>query len=365
MDLRIFWQTLASVFILSTLASCSNQAHFGSSGPTKAGQSHDAGEAVATPTIVPTTQPTSASHSADAEESFDLSTHLQAGKLDIIWTIDNSGSMGEEAAKVRSNFQQFIDTLGSSTNLRLNLISSAALPTGSTDTGVRLNAAAISAGHHQLDVTIGSTNLLAITAAAICPLSSTDLTTTSALKICGQPLTTSEVSAIESSAQATKAREGLVGWLRPEAKKIIVFVTDDDAMGIVDSHFIKVLQSQKGFESSTVFAFRGVASATGCSISRPGAVYNALSSKTGGDVYDICLPDWSGSFTKLNDHATLIANSDIELGHDNIIEIVEVRVGTKVLAKGDYKRTNKTLSITPSLLQGASGKIVIRYKYRV
>ena len=305
------------------------------------------------------------------EDSYDSLTLKKSGKLDIIWTIDNSGSMSEEAAQVRVNFKKFIDSLGSSTDLRLSLISASAPPVvvaGLPDTSVTLDSSALSQGHFQLNVPVASTNLLAIAAAAICPLDSTDgtlpISPASTFKICGQTFNPSASGGLEAARQVITARAGLQKQLRADAKKIFVFVTDDNARGVIVKDFQQALAATPGFESSTVFAFRGkVSQAAGCSVANPGLAYEALATATGGAVYDICLPDWGESFGKLKDQAVRIANSDVQLTKENIVEVIEVKVGEKVLEKQDYKLEGQRLLIDPKALAGVEGKILVRYRY--
>ena len=55
--------------------------------------------------------------------SQEFTTFAGNGDLDLLWMVDNSGSMAEEAAHVRSNFARFSQFVGERTNLKLSLIS--------------------------------------------------------------------------------------------------------------------------------------------------------------------------------------------------------------------------------------------------
>ena len=90
-------------------------------------------------------------------------------KLDMVWVIDNSGSMSEEAEQVRINFERFSNSLENKGDFKLALISKTEGSNSSPIMGrfrpvglpyVELSQNMKNKGHIQIDYPVGSTNLL-------------------------------------------------------------------------------------------------------------------------------------------------------------------------------------------------------------
>ncbi|NJL24733.1 MAG: hypothetical protein HC902_05900 [Calothrix sp. SM1_5_4] len=102
----------------------------------------------------------------DGTKVFQVSQDLggrQIKPLDIVWIVDNSGSMSAEAAHVRSNLTQFVNQLSSLSDVKIAVVSRV----GSTGTSVGIPQIPIPS--LQVNQTVESTDALRILQSAICP----------------------------------------------------------------------------------------------------------------------------------------------------------------------------------------------------
>lgn len=290
-------------------------------------------------------------------ETFSLGFERSA--IDMVWVIDNSGSMSEEAAQVRANFSKFISTLGGATNLKVALISR---KTGAT--GVDLSTLSTSASNVQEDVVVFSNNPLAILASAICPKQDAPADTTQ-LNVCGRDFsaaTAADKRRVTNSNSIYTVSGKLAGFFRPKAKRVFVTVTDDDAVLVNDTNFLDLVTPHLT-DQPFMFSFRGVASnaATGCGIAAPGLSYDRLSQATAGAAYDICDADWSQHFEKLTDSVESIATTTFTLSQTNI-EVIAVRIDGVEIARDLYEVNGGTLTVKPEAFQGQQKNIDVVYR---
>lgn len=290
----------------------------------------------------------------DTSETFPLSRN-KSGKVDIIWVVDNSGSMVEEAANVRKNFDNFVTSLSGQTDLKMMLISSSV----ATATNVQLSSAARAAGHVQVDEMIGSWQSLASAAAAICPAAAT---TDSA--VCGVPYVF-ESGGVPFQVPSLSAKGSLISNVRPEANKVFVFVTDDNAKYFKESQFVQAVGSVSGFESFTVFAYTypaGAGSNSKCSGS-PGTEYDLLTKQTGGKSFSICSTDWSKDFDELKQSVESIANNKFKLSKKIPLKVLEVKIGGKVIDSSGWVFSRGAVVVYSSAIPENAVEVEITYRY--
>lgn len=201
--------------------------------------------------------------------------------LDIVWVIDNSGSMDAEAAHVRNNFNQFINSVKSAADIRVALISKS----GTTGTAVSLPVTG--SAYLQINQTVGSTDGLSLTAAALCPASG------------------GGAACSDGRLKTGAIRGALRGFLRADTHKVFVFVTDDNSTNYSRTDFMKVFTEVYPTDSAIVYGFVGANAAASPCIARVGSVYVDLANNTGGSVYNICDTDWTSTFSTL---ATSVIN---------------------------------------------------------
>jgi len=305
--------------------------------------------------------------------------------VDLVWVIDNSQSMDGEAAQVRSNVSKFIASVALSTDLRLALISQSTGPTG-----VQLGSEAIAKGHLQLETPVGSTNLLAIAAAASCaenqstfisqanpPVGSitvrddTMVYSKANVRVCGRDFdlrnntfdstAASRSYLMESPDAVVSSRGRLVSFFRPTATRIYVFVTDDDAGMVNDLNFLELLGAGGKGPRPSVFAFRGIESnAIGCTISMRGRSYETLASRTGAEVYDICLADWSAHFKKLSESVGRIAKVQYDLSEPGL-RVEAIKLDGVVLATNLWRVEASRLILSPDALLPQAKELEVVY----
>ena len=314
-------------------------------------------------------------------ESFAL--ELRESLLDVVWVIDNSGSMSEEAAQVRANFDRFIESVSDQANLQVALISAEA-PVGRQGTSVKLSEAAKAKGHRQLNTPIGSTNGLAVIASASCATDETELNLSptnitdldfmeAGSKICGIDQFSytpgfldeyrNEGNYIEGSSSllAADLRGSLTSFYREGATQIFVFVTDDNAQAIDGVNFLSGIKASSPNLQPIVYSFSGLANSS-CDIARVGSAYSLLAEATKGQTFDICAADWSEQFKALQSSVVQKANSKFVLAGIPAEGSVAVIVDGTPLAADQFTVSGNEVVVDELVLQASgSDKIEITY----
>lgn len=311
-----------------------------------------------------------------------FTVELTKNQVDIVWVIDNSPSMREEAAQVHKNFDAFITETSSFAEVKIALISSSLLPVTidsfssavqSKNIPVNLPATAAAKGHIQIDQTVSSTNLLALAAAASCPAASsmakvTFTPTSEEHRICDLSFKadptdpTQFFRRLENPEIIDQVKGSLTGFFRSDAKRVYIFVTDDEAMGLKSDIFLTTVQVGTPEIKPYVFAFRGVADQGTCLISNPGVAYDILAKNSGGEVFDICVPDWKPYFDQLTASINDIARSEYVLEKARVQKIVSITIDEKPLDPRLYTFKEGTVKIDHRALQ-VGQKIIINYAY--
>lgn len=232
--------------------------------------------------------------------------------LDVIWMNDNSGSMTAEAAHVRNNFTAFVNRVSQVPDAKLTLISRI----GATGNDVMVPP--------------------------------------------GSPVPYLEVNHVVGSRDGLRILRDEMGqspldaFLRPDAQKILIMVTDDDA-DIPFTQFLDDFRAAFPNQGITAFGFIGLGAALSPCQARTGTQYIQFAQATGGQTYNICDADWSNTFT-------MLANNVVTIGNDLIPLPQEVLSGTilKIIANGrelattDYQLTGSGIILAPAIRQGAS-----------
>jgi len=262
----------------------------------------------------------------------------QSRPLDIIWVVDNSGSMGLEAAHVRTNISSFVQQLSGASDVKIALINRI----GDSGTSTRLPQTSIPS--LEIDYTISSVNALEVVASALCPENSLS----------------SACVAMGSRHQTVRGR--LSNFLRPNSQKILVAVTDDESI-ISETEFKAVYDSLYSPSSLTVFGWVGMGSVSPCQ-ARTGQVYANLSSLTGGEVYNICDLDWSARFQRLASNVVTLAQDTIALPQEVLAgEFIKVLVNGAEVSANDYFKTSTGLRLSARVRAGLTQvEITIEYK---
>ncbi len=220
------------------------------------------------------------------EESFVLEDRPQ---IDIVWVVDNTGSMDPLIAKMQKHFATLYNSIAQRNDIRLAVVSAG--EAGPLINGVpsfpraafKVEQALLDKGVVHLKAGVGNNNALALVSSAICPAATTDIgmdiPESPGDKICNVPRSNwSKYTQAEDinkpanwhdftalkDAPASKlafvknAAGQLQGWYaeRPLAKKILAMVSNDNLNGFGFPQYFQALQSypgRRGFDK--VFAF--------------------------------------------------------------------------------------------------------------
>lgn len=289
-------------------------------GATLDSQGGDPGNDPSLPVATPTPAADSGSGSI---ESFKVTYSKEAAPLDMIWVIDNSGSMTEEAERVRNNFSAFLTSLNTSTNFRLLLVSATAQM---SNAGVTLPANFDPNTHLQVQRYISSTD---------------------------GPRVLLE----------TLQSQVPTGFLRSDSKKVIVFVTDD-APSMLARDFFSSLETQQHWplQDVSVSAFIGLGKDQSPCQDNTGSEYMAMASQTLGRTYNICAQDWSSHFSNLINVSVAKASRRFTLQGASVSQILEITVNGAPVASSLYSLSGKVVTLADSVDLPENAEVRIRYK---
>lgn len=298
------------------------------------------------------------------EKSIQLNTVSTQVPIDMIWVVDNSGSMKELIAQVRTNINVFVDAVGEKTDLQLSILSLE--DNAPSMFGLKIESSSGAKDFLQVKSAVGSWNLLSAFTAASCEankskFSTNNLPTSGNVSIieniCGTP-----ISAKSQDDHLVPAFAGtLATRLRPTAQKVIVFVTDDNTRGGIDSsNFFKTAGLDQ--KRTHIYAFSGQEGG-GCQVSAVGKTYQELAAATGGETFNICEKDWKNNFDKLTSNVKKITANVFEV--DAAVSeksIKAVKVGSKTLAKEQYTVANGQLTIKDSSVLEEGDVVTVEYE---
>lgn len=261
-------------------------------------------------------------------ESFVVGQDKQ--KVDLVWVIDNSSSMSEEIELVQDNLNAFIATLDASTDTR-----TAVLSTICRDGDILSGSAKC--------VTLSQSQLRKVK-----PFSRFIDSHDSFRRVLDE-------SGKESS---------LGGFYRARAKKVFVFVTDDES-DTTAGEFFQGLE-RRGVKDFSIFAFAGLKSSDrgdGCHIENEGEIYTFAAGSSGGKVFDICLKNWSRHFAKLSESVVELVQNRFEFKTNRKGQVVDgVTVDGKVLLRSEFKVSEDMVEIEEGIIKKAGQAVVVTFR---
>jgi hypothetical protein len=332
--------------VLGPITACKETSFSGSS-PKKPAEKPQA-PAVPAPSQTPVPQPAP----GDIEETFQLDGEVRS-PLDLVWVIDNSGSMTDNIAQVRQNFDAFMNSLASRIDVKIILISKAQ---GSL--GLQLPAAAVAQGGVQVDYSVGSNDPALLAAAMSCTVTGSG----SSYQFCGVPVTVDSYSG--SAARAVSGR--IMQAFRPGAARGYVFVTDDESEDMTGPDFIKAVTASAKGVTPKIFSFRGITEQTGsqCDISAVGVQYGVMEQASQGSAFDICVNNWSPSFANLAETIKTQAKSDIILKGNFDPATIKVYLDNQLLQPNEYQIMGNSILITKVLDKSKNYTARVAYQPR-
>lgn len=269
-------------------------------------------------------------------ESFKVSGERSQKPIDMVWIIDNSGSMSEEAQKVRSNFSSYIQSVSARTDLKLAVLSN----TGSF--GVTLPSGLDPQRFFQVSANIESNDALT------CFLGAISISTTS------------------RCLNATSFKDALKNknFFRAESHKVIVVVTDDESY--IDSPtFFNALSAEPTIsfvgstpQNLTLFGWAGLRSGSG--VASVGNRYMQIARATGGQIFDITATDWTGSFSTLATETVELSFQPMQLSR-NAMQLYSVKMNGVELPPSRYSLAGSLLQINNMTASDFGATIEVEY----
>jgi len=256
-----------------------------------------------------------------ATETFQFAGE-KAKDLDVVWVIDNSRSMDEEAQHVRENFSKFIDYVEDQSNLRMALISS---EEGGGRNGVTLDLAVSSEDYLQIPKKVGSHKGLEIV-----------------------------LDHLDSD---------LGNFLRPSTQKAFIFVTDDESEDVSAQDFSQAMASRYPGSDFVAHGFVSLGDDESPCGAEQGEAYQELGLASGGKTFNICDQNWESHFETLAKAVSSQVQAKFELASEVTSEdILSVSVNGSAISSAEYSVEGKVLSISALVLaEGQSHQIEIRY----
>lgn len=297
-----------------------------------------------------------------------FSVDTRAQDIDVVWTFDNSGSMGQEAAHMAANFQAFANMVKTQFNVRIALINrvkSAAYKTNNVALPSGLGPENVS-----VDYFVDSYNGMLLAGASTCP----------------KPAAADDefCQKINSTPRFQRIQGSLSSFFRQNSKKVFVFVTDDDSSGpkggpqwdqypalaglregssiplIENEHYIREAtfrdRMERAFGAQSDFKVFGFVSLDKKVLSpcaaRESAEYKSLITQTGGEFFNICDADWTGHFLKLTDSIISFAKNEFNLENSRYFKAIrKVSVNGTVISDTSFKIANGKVILDSAILQ--------------
>lgn len=320
--------------------------------------------------------------SQDASKCREVTEKFNSGtsnkKIDFVWVVDNSGSMGNEVQKTRDNMKLFAETLAGYTDLKMALVSAKDGTTNPGDSNPQyftMPAAAITST--QVNTFVASNDALIAAGLVTCPANAaadswcTVFQTPRSQNPAGRTDVDGRMIPDARWDKVYKPTAGaLTGFMRDQSHKVFVIVSDDDARNagnpyrVLSDQFLDAYDSRFPNSQPIVYSIvspRTVqqAASAGCDVYGQGLEYIRLSGLTGGKVFDICANDWKPYFDEMLAGIETLARSSFPLATVNIVDIVSVQIYSKntpnnkrTLASGEYTYANRTLTIRDDVVSG-------------
>lgn len=317
-----------------------------------------------------------ASKCQEKTEKFNSSSSNK--KIDFVWVVDNSGSMGNEVQKTRDNMKLFAETLAGYTDLKMALVSAKDGTTNPGDSNPQYFTMPSVSGlaSTQINSFVASNDALIHAGLVTCPTNAPAgswCTTFQANKtdVDGRIIP----SGPSSSKRWEKVYQPIVGalsnFMRDQSHKVFVIVSDDDARNagnpyrVLSDQFLNAYDSRFPNSQPIVYSIVSprtvdAAKAAGCDVYGQGNEYVRLSGLTGGKVFDICANDWKPYFDEMLTGITTLASTSFPLATINVVEILSVKIYEKgssnkrELAPGEYSYANRTLKLRADVVAGYS-----------
>lgn len=286
-------------------------------------------------------------------DSFSQST--RNNKVDLLWVIDNSGSMENEQDLLAANFEYFINNLNASnTDFQIGVITTDLV----NDSGFLQGSPKIISSQSMTDAQIVAAFINNVKVGV------TGVSAERGLKTAKVALQYAKISGSVN-----------FGFLRDNAYLAIVFVSDEDDSSIEDTlDFINFFKTVKGASNLTkVYSIVDDIN-YGCTgeIASKNAVtlgerYMSVSEELGGFTKSICTTNFASSLDKIGEGILKLVNS-FELSEVPLQETLQVRVnGSSIPNDIDsgfiYDHASKSVVFIGSYVPVEGATVTVTYDY--
>jgi hypothetical protein len=345
--------TLLWLATLQMTLACSNDAKFAGKGSLKSEDfakkilAEEPVEPTPAPTPLPTEPTPPPTEEPDGSFSQNFTSSPVLGLVDIAWVVDQSLSMTEEIANVRTNLLSFINAIDAKFDANHALIAS---PTKS-EREYSLSLPIVDAKHRQFSYPVESNDALQILIGSFMDK-----------KI--EMFRYQELREKYTDRYPKQLQGVLKDFFRPNAKPIVVVVTDDNAFGVTEDNFERLSKTYLG-KVPTLYAFRGIKQGNrqpNCDISEDGEAYDRIAKNTGGDTFDICEKDWSKNFSKLTKGISTSLKNTFATEHP-IERILSIEVNGAKIPYTQYSFTgNKVSVLSEAFPINQKSNVVVNYQ---
>ncbi|MFO0724223.1 MAG: choice-of-anchor D domain-containing protein [Myxococcota bacterium] len=306
-------------------------------------------------------------------------TQLETPQVDILFVVDNSGSMGEEQASLTANFQSFIQFADAQAlDYRIAVVTTdmdgdpfgAGCPTNSAMRGANLPQGACGYFADGNDTSANPDWRLITPTEQPSPEAAFTA-------IASQGTSGSGVEQGLAAAYAALSSPIVTGWnsgfLRQDAYLALIFLSDEDDQSPNSVNFYAdFFKSIKGFRNTNLFSASAITGdvPNGCPTAPdPGARYVEMANQTGGIFESICTQSWSTSLQNLG-LSVFGYKSRFFLGNQPVPGSVEIYVdGVKIdrqAASGQvrwsYDGNTNSVNFAPLAIPEPGSEIVVRYQ---
>lgn len=155
---------------------------------------------------------------------------------------------------------------------------------------------------------------------------------------------------------------GIESIMRPNSMRHFVVVTDDNS-SISATDFNNFISNRPGYQDYVFHGIIGLQSG-GC-VAREGTVYKELAALTGGKTFDICSADWTPLFNELGQKVADLAKKDYIVKGNPIAGTLVVKINGITKKAGvdyDYNASTKVLSLKGTMPNNGD-TIEVCYEY--
>jgi len=242
----------------------------------------------------------------------DLHDQRAASKIDVLWVVDNSGSMEPRQENLAKNFQSFIELFSKgSIDFRMGVTTTDIFRDlgqfkGSPKFLSPQTPNLASAFSSRIRVGTTGSPYEAGLAAAQMALDRQKQTNAPILEKLDTCKAGCQKNANPTACEDTCTTQNAIEFLRPDAYLYLIFVSDEDDESAQDIRFYwRSFETAKGAGNDgtiTTAAIIGDVPQNSCGAT-PGARYVSLSALTGGEVGSICDESFAGTLRKLATNA--------------------------------------------------------------